>query len=490
MINLQALISQRVRDRLKARAERKAAAKRPKAEDIAGLSLLDFVPRVTPRWQRPEHLARVAELFERARRGERVRALVSAPPRHGKTELVLHSIPWYLAGRQTDTVAYVAYGAQFAHGKSRFARAYAREAGFQFSPDFDTIAEWRNQRGGGCIATGIDGPLTGKGCNLLIVDDPHKDRVEAESPHARDLVEEWFRGTGLTRLEPEGSVIVFQQRWVSDDLIGRLEAANEGWEYINLPAIYDPETGEQDDEDGVPLWPERWSREALLALKLEVGEYNWASQYGGNPRPRGGRVYQRDPVRYVDPRLDDALLVLSVDGAGTEDTRADFTAAVAQAIRGHGHTQTSDILEVWQDRLIPEHSAPKLYEFQQRHHGALHIEATRDGKAIAKALLAIEPNLDIRLVPVVGDKFIRAQSSAAAWNQGRVRVPAHAPWLTDFLAQVGRFTGVGSTKDDMVDAFTLGWNLVAEGAPVEDLPAPPVPPPVDEARDLAAFAAR
>lgn len=492
MINLQALINQRLRERLKAKEARKAEARRPRVEDLAALPLLDYVPRVTPRWQRPKHLARVAELFERARRGERVRALVSAPPRHGKTELVLHAIPWYVGGCPAHTVAYVAYGAQFAHGKSRLARGYAREAGFRFSPDFDTIAEWRNTAGGGCIATGIDGPLTGKGCHLLLVDDPHKDRPEAESPHARDLVEEWFRGTGLTRLEPGGSAIVFQQRWVADDLIGRLEAAtDEHWEYVNLPALMDPETGEQDDENGVPLWPERWSREALLALKLEVGEYNWASQYGGNPRPRGGRVYQRDPARYVDPNLDDAYLVLSVDGAGTEDTRADFTAAVAQAIRGHGHTQTSDILEVWQDQLTPERAAPKLYEFQQRRGGgALHIEATRDGKAIARALWAIEPNLVIELVTVVGDKFVRAQSSAAAWNQGRVRVPAHAPWLADFLSQVSKFTGVGSTKDDMVDAFSLGWNLIAEGPVTEEATTPPPTEPEDDSRSLSAFASR
>lgn len=492
MLNLQALINRKIQARIKARTERRAEGKRPKIESLANLPLLDFVPRVTPRWQRPKHLARVAELFERARRGERVRALVSAPPRHGKTELVLHAIPWYLAARQADTVAYIAYGAQFAQGKSRLARGYAREAGFRFSDEFNTVAEWRNTQGGGCIATGIDGPLTGKGAHLLLVDDPHKDRVEAESPHARDLVEEWFRGTGLTRLEPNGSAIVFQQRWVADDLIGRLHAATEEhWEYINLPALYDPETGEADDENGVPLWPERWSLEALNALRLEVGEYNWASQYGGNPRPRGGRVYQRDPMRYAEPDLDDALLVLSIDGAGTEDTRADFTAAVAQAIKGHGHTQTSDILEVWQDQLTPEHCAPKLLEFQQRRGGgALHIEATRDGKAIATALLAIEPELHIILVPVVGDKFVRAQSSAAAWNQGRIRVPAHAPWLTPFLAQVSRFTGVGSMKDDMVDAFTLGWNLVAEAPPIQEAAMPPVQPPTNDDRDASFFAER
>lgn len=417
-------------------------------------SLLDFVPRVTPRWQRPKHLARVAALLERARRGERVRALVSAPPRHGKTELLLHSIGWHLDANPYDTVAYVSYGAQFAQSKSRLARDYALNAGFDAHPEFFTVAEWRNRRFGGCVATGIDGPLTGKGFNLLLLDDPHKDRIEAESPLLRDRVEEWFRGTALTRLEPGGSVIVFQQRWHTDDLVGRLErATDEHWEYVNLAAI----------TDGEPLWPERWSLEELEKLRREVGEYNWSSQYGGNPIPRGGKVFQRDAARYVTPQIDGARIVLSVDGAGTEGTRSDFTAAVALAVSGTGAAMTGDVLEVWQAQMTPEHSAPELLAFQQRHGGGkFHIEATRDGHSIARTLKAIEPELRIEFVAPIGDKFVRAQPAAAAWNQGRVRVAQHAPWVPVFLNQADKFTGVGSKKDDMVDAFTQAWNVAAE----------------------------
>jgi predicted phage terminase large subunit-like protein len=428
-------------------------------ERLEGESLLDFVPRITPRFMRPGHLARVADAIERARRGERVRALVSAPPRHAKTELLLHGIPYYLGSNPSDSVAYVSYGAQFAHGKSRLARGYAHEAGFSFHPDFNTVAEWRNTSGGGCVATGIDGPLTGKGFNLALVDDPHKDRIEAESPLARDRVEEWFRGTLLTRMEPGGSVLVFMQRWHDDDLVGRLlKDADTPWEYIALEAI--------DDEMVSPLWPERWSPADLASLRNEVGEYNWWSQYKSKPRPRGGKVFQRDPVRYLEPAIEGARIILSLDGAGTEDTRADHTAAMALACTGARDQLRVDIIECWRDQLTPEHAAPHVLAFQQRNGGGeFLIESTRDGKAIAAALRKIEPRIRIRFVPPIGDKFIRAQPGAAAWNQGRVRVPMHAPWVPAMLTEFEKFTGVGSRKDDQVDAFSQGFNEAMNQVP-------------------------
>lgn len=416
--------------------------------------LLDFVAATTPRFVPPRHLAPVAALLERARRGVRVRALISAPPRHGKTELLLHTIPWWLRARPHDTVGYISYGAQFAHGKSRMARGYAAAAGFEARPDFDTVAECRNAEGGGWLATGIDGPLTGKGLNLLLLDDPHKDRVEAESLLARNRVEEWTRGTALTRLEPDASALIFQQRWTDDDIYGRL-ARDGGWEVINLPAL---------DADGTPLWPERWSREALEALRVEIGEYNWWSQYMGEPRPRGGRVFG-DPVRYVEPDKAGARIVLAVDGAGTESDRSDYSAALALAMKGDGATQSADVLEVWRDRLEPPVVAARLAEFQARHAAgnAMVIEASRDGKAIAKALRGINPALHIVEWPPIGDKFTRAQPVAAAWNTSRVRVPLHAPWVADFLAEVGKFTGVGDRHDDQIDALSMAWNFGTRG---------------------------
>lgn len=427
------------------------------AYDRAWQSLASFVPATTPQFVAPTHLTPVLALLERARRGERIRALISAPPRHGKTEVLLHAIPWWLRARPRDTVGYVSYGAQFAHGKSRMARGYAAASGFVARADFDTVSEWRNAAGGGCLATGIDGPLTGKGLNLLLLDDPHKDRIEAESVAARDRVEEWVRGTALTRLEPNASALVFQQRWHEDDIYGRLARAG-GWEVVNLPAVSDDGT--------TSLWPARWPVDALAALRTEVGEYNWWSQYQGEPRPRGGKVFA-DAVRYVEPQLAGARIVLAVDGAGTESDRADYSAAIALAVTGHGAAMRADVLEVWRGQFEPARVAAALAEFRARHATAAGfvIEQTRDGKAIAKALRAIDPQLSLVEWPPIGDKFTRAQPVAAAWNTSRVRVPLHAPWVADFLAELGLFTGLGDRHDDQVDALSMAWNYAARGGP-------------------------
>ncbi|TXH41905.1 MAG: hypothetical protein E6Q97_36685, partial [Desulfurellales bacterium] len=316
---------------------------------------------------------------------------------------------------------------------------------------FNTATEWRNPQGGGCLALGVDGPFTGKGCNLLIVDDPHKNRQEAESELLRYRVWEWFTGTASTRVEPGGSIIVFHQRFHRDDLIGRLTRDDNQteWEYINLPAIVDDQ----------PLWPERWTLEQLQALELEVGAYNWASQYCGNPVPRGGKVFLIDPTRYASPNVAGCRVVLSVDAAGTEKTTSDYTAAIALAVSGNGPSMTVDVLEVEQHQTTPEKSAEWLLKFQERWgNGKMLIESSRDGVNIAAIMRKIEPRIRLREVPPIGDKFTRAQAVAGAWNQGRVRVPMHAPWLKDFLYQVTNFTGIGSTKDDMVDALSQGFN--------------------------------
>ncbi len=136
--------------------------------------------------------------------------------------------------------------------------------------------------------------------------------------------------------------------------------------------------------------------------------------------------------------------------------------AVALLVRGDGATTQADVLEVLRMQLEPQASAERLYEFQARHGGApLIIEATRDGKAIAKALRSIDERLLLREVAPIGDKFTRAQPVASAWNQGRVRLPMHAPWLVPLLDEFDRFTGMGDRHDDQVDALSQGWNAAA-----------------------------
>ena len=425
-------------------------------EDRRNECLLDFIPRITPRWVRPEHLAPFANIFERAQH-EQVLACVSVPPRHGKTELILHAIAWWLSRRPHDTLGYASYGAEIAESKSMLARDYARSAGIRLRDDRNTLNEWRTPSGGGCLAAGVGGAWTGQGIIAGIIDDPFKNRVEAESPLIRQRIWDWFTSTLTTRVEPGGSRIVVHTRWHEDDLIGRLLASTEErWDLINLPAI---------DDSGAALWPDRWPSEELEKKRRAVGTYDWWSLFQGQPRPRGGQMFA-DPVRYTEPNINDARIVLSVDAAGTEGTHSDYTAAVAMAVRGYESEMTADVLEVMRVRLEPQKAALPLREFQARHGGGgLLIEATRDGKSLRKALEAIDNRLVIREVPPLGDKLIRATPCAAAWSQGRIRVPLHAPWLSDFLAETSKFTGLGDLHDDQVDAMSQAWNEAAKSYP-------------------------
>ena len=251
---------------------------------LAGLSLYDFVPRVSPAFTAPRHLAPLVELFERVERGEVVRACISVPPRHGKTETVLHGIAWLLARHPEWPIAYASYGAAIARSKSRAVRDYARAAGVTLREDAAALSEWRTPQGGGLLATGVGGALTGFGAHVLVGDDLLKNRQDADSPQIREHHWGWVTSTAMTRVEPGGSVFFVGTRWHRDDPIGRMERDTDvAWEVINLPAL---------DVAERPLWEARWSRAALLSRRAEVGEHDWQSLYQGHPVARKGRIYE------------------------------------------------------------------------------------------------------------------------------------------------------------------------------------------------------
>lgn len=430
-----------------------------------GDSLLDTIPKITPTFQKPKHLKPLADAFSRAKEGP-VRVCVSVPPRHSKTETILHGVAWWLMDRPQDTVAYISYASNIAQSKSRRMRDMAGRLGVTLRTDSKATHEWRTTSGGGVLAAGRGGPLTGHGANLLVVDDPLKNREEAESVVIRENLWEWFTSTAMTRVEPNGSVIICHTRWHDDDLIGRLMEQG-GWEYINLPAI-------ADEDSGAPsaLWPERWSVAELLKRRREVGEYDWASLFQGQPRPKGGRMFQ-DPVRFQHPGLADAKtgpwrIVIGVDPAATEKTSADFSAAVVMAVQGKPGTVEfrCDILEVWRAQVEIPKLVAKLHEMSTRWAAPLCVEAVAGFKAVPQMLRQMDKRLRVFEVNPLGDKFTRALPIAAAWNDGRVRVPATAHWTTDFLAETSRFTGVGDKHDDMVDAMANGYNSLAQFFPV------------------------
>jgi len=447
-------------------------------------SLLDFIPQHTPGLTAPRHLAPLAALFDRVARGERVRALVSIPAQHGKSTAVLSGIAWLLRRQPTWPIAYVTYAQDKADDQSLISQRVALSCGAITGHDRQTLRTWSTPHGGSAFFTGIGGPLTGNPARLLLIDDPYKNRIEADSSLTQRRVEEYLTSVGLTRLPEDGSAIVVATRWNENDLPGRLSRGEIGagdWETVNVPFLRNA-AGEPDDYGDVVLWPREqlpsgawvgWSVEGARAKLREVGPHDAASIYQGQPRPRGGIVYAQ-PVRCDAPQISGARLVIGCDAAGTDGPHSNCTVLVALAAREAiaPATQTretvADVVGVLRLKLKPEHAAPQVLAWQRSFGGApLHIEATRDGKALGDALVKIAPGLVVRYVAATGDKFIRAQPSAAAWNVGRIRVPADARTmrstrdddLSSFVRVVTAFSGVGDREDDDVDALAHAWGV-------------------------------
>jgi len=435
-------------------------------------TLTEYICEHRPKhWPIPWHLQQLVAILERAAR-EPTFAIVSMPPRHGKTETIIAALAWCVETWPERLNAVVTYAGDYSEQQSTKVRRLVTEHGVQLQKDLNRASNWRTLQGGGLAATGIGGQLTGKGFGgLLIVDDPIKGREMAESKRERDKAWDTFNSDVWTRREgPVASVIVVQTRWHMDDLAGRLVDENipDGpeWEVLNLPALRDDSNEPTDDlANGRVLWPERIP---LTMLRRQMAlPYEWASLYQGHPVPKGGRMF-RVPARYEHLTLDGARIVIGCDPAGSASARADHTAAVVLACRGYGDDATADVLEVVRVQMETDGAAQTLLDLQRKYgHAPLHIEASRDGKAIAKALRNVRADLAIVEVPIAGDKWTRAQPAAAAWNQGRIRVPLRGEWVMDFIGETELFTGISDRHDDQIDALVYAWNAyLANGAPV------------------------
>lgn len=410
----------------------------------------EFVHQTSPLFDAPRHLAplieRITEAFAPRAGGEPqpLRLVVAAPPRHGKTELLLHAVAWALRHDATRLHGYVTYADALARSKSRRARQFAVSSGVRFpSQGGGRLNEWRTSAGGGMLATGVGGPLTGQGISgMLIVDDPVKNRVEAESTMLRERHWQWFNEVAFTRLEPGASVVVCMTRWHPDDLAGRLVA--DGWEYLNLRAV---------GLDGAALWPERWGLPALDEIKEQVGEYGWSALYQGDPRHRGGEVFSGVTTFCRSPEVH--RLCIGLDLAYTASTRADYSVAVLLTEEA-GRFYVLDVLRAQEDVTTFARRVRALRSsFTVPPPVCWYTGGTEKGVA---ALLRAE-GLPVRDVPAKGDKFVRAQPVAAAWKAGNVLVPEQgASWLDAFVGEVLGFTGVGDTHDDQVDALAAAFD--------------------------------
>lgn len=420
------------------------------ADNLAGVGegLLDYVVRTSPHFERPEHLAPLAELLDRSLR-EPVRAVVSVPPQHGKSQLLLHHLVRLAQVRPQLQSGYVSYGLEFARDQAGLAEIIERGAAPRVAFERQTAGSWATGAGGGVYWTGIGGALTGRKVDgILIVDDPYKNRSEAESAGHQRRVLEWWQSVALPRVNPGGSVVVVQARWVDSDLAGQLET--DSWETVNLPAIgEDPASPNL----GSALWPSQRPLAWLEEQRKLVGEYDWSSLYLGRPQPRGDRL-MRGVHTFEELPAGAGTAIGAIDLAYTTRARADRSVALVARIHEATIYLTDAVLghfeaEQFANRLPG--LAPDRWLF----------EPGASEQTLVRFLNDRLSRSGVRIVATqtrTADKFTAAQPLLSLWNEGRVLVPAptshhHGPWVDEVVRECLGFTGSGAERDVVVDAL-------------------------------------
>jgi len=436
------------------RAEARYELRERQAKHDLGL----FIEQTTPTFRYPRHLAPFLKLLDESMRRP-VFATVSVPPRHFKTDTLLHAVARNLRYYPERTNAYGTYSSEFADRKSRRAKDIAIRGGAPVARGkgrnhAQTVNYWQTTEGGGLLAVGRGSGFTGDGVTgLLVIDDPHKDRQEAESAKTRQDVWDWFTDVALTRLEETASVIVTHTRWHESDLIGRIRASGDFDDYlaINLPAI----AGDNDPLGRLPgeaLLPEKFSAERLQKLRRKIGEYSFWSLYQGEPRPRGGKLF--GAPHYFRTLPETALRFgYGVDMAYTSKKTADWSVCVKMiAAKNDAFEDVFYITHVDRRQVLAPQFGKVLEVRRDEQAAPFFWRAVGPEKGSADLMGALL-GVPFVILPSIGDKFVHAQGFAAAWNDGRVFLPAgNQSWIKEFTDEVTSFSGVGDLTDDQVDA--------------------------------------
>lgn len=375
------------------------------------------------------------------------------PPRHGKSELASKRFPaWFMGRNPSKQMIAASYNSELAGDFGRDVRnivasnEYERLFETRLAQDSQAANRWHTSSGGSYVAAGVGTAITGRGADVLLIDDPFKDRAEADSETVRDNVWNWYTSTAYTRLMPGGAIVLIQTRWHEDDLAGRLlDSDAERWEVVSMRAL---------SPDGRALWPEWYDVPRLEQIRAVVGPRDWNALFQQDPMPDGGAYFQRDWLRYYDELPRHVTWYGASDYAVT-DGGGDWTVHATAAVdMDHNlylvdlwRAQTSS--DVWVEAAIDLMAEREPLEWAE--------EAGQINKGVGPFLAR---RMDERGVycyrkqyASARDKPTRARSIQARMSMGKVFLPRNASWLAEFERELLRFPN--GKHDDQVDVLSL-----------------------------------
>ena len=434
--------------------------------------LLCYGKTLWPDLETPPHLRLLArELTNILNRTTR-NLIITMPPRHGKTLLAAQFFPgWFLGHFPHRQIIYATYSQERAADVGRQVRNMLKDEVHQrifpksvIADDseaahrFNFIAQG-SAPPGGYFAVGRGGPLTGRGADILLIDDPIKDAEEASSPTIQRRLIEWYQSTALTRLMPGGSQIIIQTRWHKRDLVGHiLENDANNWRIVNLPAI---------DDDGKALWPARYNEKALAEIRRNVGDYYWSAMYQQRPVDRSTSIFRVESLMYADePGHRTLPRVRYWDRAATEQQGSgdpDYTVGLKMAYDADNDCYI--IEDIARFRAQPAEVYRRILATAERDgvgvKQVLEEDPGQAGKFEIDAYRTALRGYPFSANRPTGSKEIRANPAAIAMEAERVCV-LRLPWTDHFITELMEFPH--GRHDDQVDAFSGAFNQLSRHA--------------------------
>jgi predicted phage terminase large subunit-like protein len=439
-----------------------------KVKKLAHSKFLAFVKQVWPTFISGRHHAKMAAAFERVASGECKRLIINMPPRHTKSEFASYLLPaWFLGKFPHKKVIQTSHTAELAVGFGRKVRNLVDQEiytkifpGVGLQADSKAAGRWATNAGGDYFAIGVGGAVTGKGADLLIIDDPHSEQEAALAeinPDIYDKTYEWYTSGPRQRLQPGGAIVIVMTRWSKRDLTGQVikaeaQRGGEGWEVIEFPAIL---------PSGTPLWPEFWSQSELEALRNELPNAKWQAQYQQNPVSESSALVKREwwqTWEEEDPPYCDFILQ-AWDTAFEKNNRADYSACTTWGVfyqddPDTGKTETNIILlDAFRDRMeFPALKKKVLEQMEEFEPDSVIIEKKASGAPLIYELRAMGIPVQ-EFTPVRGnDKISRLNAVSDLFASGKVWAPP-TQWAEEVIDEVASFPA--GEHDDYVDSVSL-----------------------------------
>ena len=435
----------------------KVKKRRASIKDNANENFLAFVKTMWPDFVQGSHHRHISDKFDKLARGEITRLIVNMPPRHTKSEFASYLLPAWMVGR--DPKLKIIQATHTAELAFRFGRKtknlidteeYQKIFKTTLQEDSKAAGRWETSAGGEYFAAGVGGAITGRGADLLIIDDPHSEQ-DAMSRTALDSAYEWYTSGPRQRLQPGGKIVLVMTRWSTRDLTGRLinnqkEPKSDQWHVVEFPAIMDHE----------PVWPQYWTIEELEKVQASLPAGKWNAQWMQNPVAEQGALIKRDWWnKYEGKEVPQLSYVLqSYDTAFSKKETADFSAITTWGLFYPYEDSLPNIilLDAVKDRFdFPELRRQALQQYHHWKPDMVVIEAKASGQPLIDEFRKLYIPV-FAFTPSKGnDKHSRVNSVAPLFESGIVWAPDR-DFAEEVVEQCAAFPY--GDHDDLVDCTT------------------------------------